>query len=125
MEQNGTEKTPIKQKYLVFTKAYLDNKGNISEACDDAGIGRTTFYRWMKKHNFQVLFQEATEKHNDLIFQRILKLALESDKDMLKFWAKTQMRHRGFIEKQEIEHMGKVEFLTKEEREKEIKRLLG
>lgn len=108
MIQNDTEKTPLKQKHLTFIKAYLDNRGNISEASEDAGIGRATYYRWMKKPKFQVLFQEAVETHNDLVFQKILKLALESDKDMLKFWAKTQMRHRGFIEKQEIEHTGKV-----------------
>jgi len=108
MEQNDTNKKPLKQKHLDFVKSYIDNGGNISAACEEVGIERKTYYRWMKKRNFQSMYSEAIEKHNDLIYQRILKLALESDKDMLKFWAKTQMRHRGFVEKQEIEHTGKI-----------------
>jgi len=126
MEQNTTKLT-ITQKYTNFIESYIDNGGNISRACEEVGINRTTFYRWLKRPKFKIMFDDALEKHNDLIFQRILKMALDSDKDMLKFWARTQMKHRGFSEKQEIELSGKVDIpvWTKEEKEAELKRLFG
>jgi len=35
------------------------------------------------------------EHFNDSVQRRILKLAMKDDKDMLKFWAKNLMKHRG------------------------------
>jgi len=46
------------------------------------------------------------EHFNDSVQRRILKLAMKDDKDMLKFWAKNLMKHRGWVERQEIEHSG-------------------
>jgi len=106
MPQNTTKKVPLKEKQKSFIEAYIKHMGNISQACEDVGVDRSTYYRWMKKPRFKIIFNMALEQHNDLIFQRILNLALKEDKDMLKFWAKTQMRHRGFVEKQEIEQVG-------------------
>lgn len=125
MSQKDTKIVRLKQKQQLFVEAYIDNAGNISKACEDIGIVRKTYYRWLNKPAFKEMYDNAIEKHNDLIFQRILKLALESDKDMLKFWARTQMKHRGFVEKQQIEIEGSIALLTKEERAKTIKRLLG
>ena len=124
MTQCNPETIPLKEKQARFLQSYIDNLGHITKACEDAGIGRKTYYRWMKKPNFKEKFDETLETHNDLIFQRILRIAMESDKDMLKFWAKTQMKHRGFVEKQEIEVGGEIALLTKEERESTIRRLL-
>lgn len=103
MEQNDTKKVTLKDKKLNFLHSYIEKMGNISQACEDVGISRKTYYRWMKVSKFRDEFNVALEKHNDLIFQRILNLALKEDKDMLKFWAKTQMRHRGFVERQELD----------------------
>ncbi len=125
MIQKETKTVPLKLKQQLFVKSYIDNGGNISKACEDIGIIRMTYYRWLRKPKFKEMYDDAIEKHNDLIFQRILKLALASDKDMLKFWAKTQMKHRGFVEKQEIEIEGSIALLTKKERQSTIKRLLG
>ena len=125
MTQKETKTTTLKEKQAIFIQSYIDNMGHITKACEDSGIVRATYYRWLKKAKFKKAYDNALEEHNDLIFQRILKIAMESDKDMLKFWARTQMKHRGFVEKQQIEIEGSIALLTKEEREKTIKRLLG
>lgn len=115
MEQKATKKAPLKEKQKAFAEAYIKNMGNISKACEDVDINRGTYYRWMKRARFRTMYDEAIEKHNDLIFQRILNLALKEDKDMLKFWAKTQMKHRGFVERTELEHSGEIRKLIIEE----------
>ncbi len=116
MEQNDTKPAPSRERQKAFIESYIKNMGNISKACEEIGIIRTTYYRWMKKPRFREMYDMALERHNDLIFQRILNLALKEDKDMLKFWAKTQMKHRGFIEKTEMEHSGEIRKLIIEER---------
>ena len=102
------QKTPKSNKKQELIEAYIRKMGNISEACKEIGINRKTYYRWLEQNNFNRMINDAVEHHNDLIYQRILKKALEEDKDMMKFWAKTQMKHRGFYEKQETEHSGEV-----------------
>lgn len=74
---------------------------------------------------FKERFEEELEKYNDSIQATILKLALKEDRDLLKFWAKTQMKHRGFTEKQEVEHTGTTTtILTTEQIHEEVERLL-
>lgn len=62
---------------------------NITKTCEDVSMDRMTCYCWVKIEKFQREMDEGVETHDDLVFQRILKSSLESDKEMLKFWAKT------------------------------------
>jgi hypothetical protein len=98
-QQNPTKKAYLKRKQKLFIKEYIDNYGHISNACKKVKINRSTFYEWKEDLPFKEAFEEAIETHNDTIEQRILRLALDGDKDMLKFWAKTKMKKRGFTDK--------------------------
>jgi len=100
-------KKQILKKYFIET--YIKKMGNISKACEEVGIERKTFYNWMKEPKFKEMYDNAIKQHNDLIYSKIYKLAAKEDKDMLKFWAKTQMKDWGFTEKQELEHSGGTE----------------
>ena len=95
-------------KKAKFIEAYIKKLGNISKACKEMSINRTTFYNWLKEPDFKQLFEDAIESQNDMVFARIFKKTLEEDKDMLKFWAKTQMKHRGFTEQRNINLSGEV-----------------
>ena len=86
--------------------------GHISKACKKVGINRWTYYDWLKKSEFKQALDEAVEGHNDIIHKNILEMAQNKDKDMMKFWAKTQMKHRGFIETQHLEHSGTIDYPT-------------
>ena len=96
------------EKKLNFIDSYIRNKGNITKACQEVGISRMAFYKWMRETKFKEMFANAISQHNDVIYERIYSLAESGDKDMLKFWAKTQMKDWGFTEKQELEHSGEV-----------------
>ena len=108
--QKLTKKKGLKQKQKVFIEKFIEELGNITKACKKAGIKRQTFYNWKRDELFVVKFQEAIDEHDDGVQQRILKLAMEQDKEMLKFWAVNKMRHRGFGERLDIkaEFTGKV-----------------
>lgn len=99
-------KKSLTLKQTRFIESYLKSRGHIGNACRDACIGRTLYYEWMKDDYFLMCFDHAKEEFNDSIQSRIVKLAELDDRDMIKFWAKTQMKHRGFVEKQEIEVSG-------------------
>ena len=117
-------KKGLKIKQKRFIEAYIKKLGNITAACKEAKVkDRTTYYDWLEKSEFKQEMDNAIELHNDLVYQRILKIALENDKDMLKFWAKNQMKHRGFVEKQEIEHLGE-QINIKVNIPEEVKKLL-
>lgn len=112
----ATKKQRLKNDFI---EAYIRKMGNISKACEEIGIDRKTFYNWLKEPKFKEMYDNAIKKHNDLIYSKIYHIAAQGDKDMMKFWAKTQMKDRGFTEKQELEHSGgtdntntlKVEFV--------------
>jgi len=107
-QQNATN-NPLRPNQIAFLDHYFKQKGNISKACKKVGVDRTRYYDWMKNPQFQQAMQDVIESHNDLVIEKILKLALQSDKDLLKFWAKNQIKHRGFVEKQEVQHSGEID----------------
>lgn len=109
-QRKTTKKGILKPKQIKFLKLYIKNLGHITNACKEVDIERSTYYDWMKDEFFLEKFNDSNEHFNDSVMRRILSFALKNDKDMLKFWAKTQMKHRGFIENQrlEIEHSGSL-----------------
>lgn len=87
--------------------AYKSSYFNVGFACTSVGITRQTFYLWKKKHpKFLETFMNATEEKKDFIEDRLMKNIDAGDSSCLIFAAKTQLKDRGYIEKQEIEHSG-------------------
>ena len=99
-------KKHLKLKQKRFIEAYIGTLGHITHACEKAKINRGTYYLWMASEPFKSAFQDAVEQHNDAVQSIILGLALNRDKEMLKFWAKTQMKNRGFTEAINVQHSG-------------------
>ena len=72
MEQPETEKT--KKEIVIarqenFMEAYRANLFNVTKACLAAGIGRTTFYRWLNEDetDFNERLKIARDEHLDFI----------------------------------------------------------
>ena len=119
------QKTTIINKKKQFIDIFPKNNFNISKTCRDLSIGRKQYYKWMKIESFKEDLKESAERKKDLIEDKLMEEAMNGNITALIFLAKTQMKERGYIEKQEIEHTGELSLLTKEERETAIKRLLG
>lgn len=107
--------------------ALSQTSGIISSACRAAGISRMTYYRYYNEDpEFKEKADDIKELQKDFAESLILKKMKEGDTTMLIFYAKTQMKDRGYSERKEItgkdgENLFKKDFdlskLTPEQRE--------
>lgn len=113
----------IQAQFLVVLR---NNNWNISNSVRRMGINRKTHYDWLKDKDYEEAYKFIQDDKVDFIeseMMNIIKNGSEKAKtDLLKFYAKTKL---GYTETQNIHHSGQIDTLTKEEREQEIKRLLG
>ena len=106
----STKKTASKKvldRIAKDKKAFLEilknNGGIVAGACRSANIARVTYYKWHDEDKeFAEKADDVKEQQKDycegMIFQRI---RAGSDR-MIIFYAQTQMRDRGYGNKQEI-----------------------
>ena len=95
------------KKQRDFITMFEKKALNISATCKAMNIDRTTFYEWCGRiPDFQKAVEQAREGFKDWVESQIVQCMNEKDKTMLIFYAKTQMKDRGYIERQEIEHSG-------------------
>lgn len=128
---NNNEKA-IHERVLTEKERLLEelNKtsGIVSSACKAAGVSRMTFYRWYNEDpDFKEKVDDVKELQKDFCEALILKKMKDGDTTMLIFYAKTQMKDRGYTERREL--VGKdgealtpkqtidIEKLTDEQRE--------
>ncbi len=102
-----------RQKLFIYE--YEKSLFNISKACTEVGIERSTFYAWEKKDKlFKKELSQKVDRWGDLIENKMTTLALKGDSKLLMFLAKTKLKHRGYVEKtDELELKGSVQFIIK------------
>jgi len=92
-----------KARQEKFIHGFATNLGHIGKACEAADINRATYYDWQQRDpKFVARLHDKIELINDNLEQVMVAKAHKGDNDLLKFWAKTKMRHRGFVEQQEV-----------------------
>ena len=96
--------SPKKERFLrVLAKKAL----NISEACRAVGIGRATFYRWLKKDpRFKEAYEELREALVDFAEAQLIKKMLEGDTKAIIFFLRSKGKDRGWVERTEHLHGG-------------------
>lgn len=99
---DGTNGTSLKKK--AFLEAFALNMGNVSEACNAASIGRTTFYRWCDADpDFRQSVDDVREGLLDMTEGELLKLIKKGDTTAIIFYLKTKGKKRGYVEKTETD----------------------
>lgn len=93
----------------AFLKAYEAYGGNITKACQIAGIHRRTFYRWQESTTrINLKFQKrlAAIRPDDILIDAaeltIASAINDGDVDAAKFTLKTKGRKRGWSEKPDV-----------------------
>lgn len=93
--------------------------GNKTVVAQRLGISRSTVYEYVKRWDeVAEAFHEAKEGEKDFVESQILKRIVEGSDTMTIFYAKTQMKDRGYVERTEIDVRG-----IDEEIEHELARL--
>ncbi len=105
------EEEALSQKQKHFLLALRKQLGNVSRACRVSHTGRSTVYDWEKGvHNkdtmdiFRTKKREVYDSLKDDVESIIYKkIFTDHDTATTIFFAKTKMKERGYIERQEID----------------------
>lgn len=93
----------VTQEKADLLQALANTSGIVASACKQANISRMTYYRWYNEDpEFREKADDVKELQKDFAESLILKKMKEGDTTMLIFYAKTQMKDRGYTERKEI-----------------------
>lgn len=100
---NTTTNERKAQSKAEFLTTLEQSAGLVATACRKAGINRSTYYKWRKDDDeFAQAADDIKELQKDAVEALILKKLKDGDTAMLIFYAKTQMKDRGYVERNEI-----------------------
>ena len=81
--------------------------GFVTKAAEILGISRNTFYVYLRKYTTaQQALEDKREQRHDFVELKMMERINEGSDTMIIFYAKTQMKERGYVERQEIAHSG-------------------
>lgn len=82
----------------------------MSEICAAVNIGRATFYRWQDDDKaFKEAIHDEAEALIDFAESKLFKLIDDKVPSAIFFFLKCKAKHRGYVEKQEVEHTGEIQ----------------
>ena len=77
--------------------------GNVSMVARTLNVSRTTLYNYINSHaTVKQALDEAREKMIDNVESKLYSKALDGDTTSMIFFLKTQGKHRGYVERQEV-----------------------
>lgn len=92
-------------KKETYIKHLHEAFGNVSKACKAVGLSRTTIYRWMQEDEE---FKDAVENINEYIVDTVENHLFDQIKEgstaATIFYLKTKGKHRGYVEKTEVDN---------------------
>jgi hypothetical protein len=95
----------------AFIIAYKENFGNITIACESAGVGRGQYKSWCDKDpEFRQRLAEIEPEEIMLDFgeHKLMERIAKGDTLATMFLLKTKGKRRGYIERQQVAHEGDV-----------------
>lgn len=99
-----------------FLIAYENSLGVLKTACEMSGMCRKTIWEWRKKYpEFDAACHECEETALDFVESKMFKKIDRGDKgseSLIIFYLKTKGKHRGYVEKQEIDMNAEVKGVT-------------
>lgn len=104
----------LSAKKMAMVNAMEKSFSNISAACALANVSRNTHYQWYEK---DVLYRQMVDDIrltlDDNIETKAISKCLNGDGDssLIQFMLKTRLKHRGYIEKTQVEHVGELKIM--------------
>lgn len=95
-------------KKQVYTQqqiidAITQADGFISQAAARLGCTTPTIYNYAKRYKaVQAALNEVKHKRDDFVESKLFKAIKDENITAIIFYAKTQMKHRGYVERQEV-----------------------
>ena len=96
-----------------FLIAYEKSLGVLKPACDMTGMCRKTIWEWRKKYpEFDAACHDCEETAVDFVETKLYKLINDGAEASTIFYLKTKAKHRGYIERQEVDMSAEVKGVT-------------
>ena len=99
-----------------FLQAYEKSLGVLKTACEATGMCRKTIWEWRKKYpEFDDACYECEETAIDFVESRMFKkidTGGKGSESLIIFYLKTKAKHRGYIERQEVDMSAEVKGVT-------------
>lgn len=104
---------PIKQRKSDYLTALQKSLGNISQACKMSDIPRRTVYNWIDADEaFKNELRDIEEMALDFVESKLFQQISENNTAATIFYLKTKGRKRGYVERQEIDNVGKPQIVV-------------
>lgn len=90
-------------------EAINKGRGFVTEAADELGVSRQTFYVYLKKFvTVQQALEDARERRHVMVENKLMSAIAQGNITAIIFYLKTQAKHKGYVERQELEPIGEV-----------------
>ena len=90
------------------------NLGIVSTSCINVKVSRATHYRWIKEdHEYKQRVSEINEFAIDFVESQLYEKIKQLDTASIIFYLKSKAKHRGYIERQQVEVTDLKEFTVK------------
>lgn len=91
-----------------FLEAFETNLGNVTLTCRILNIAKTQVYEWRKRDEaFAAAMDAVDESTIDFVENKLMKRINAEDTTAIIFFLKTKGKKRGYIEKQQVEAVGR------------------
>ena len=98
----GTLQSETHKKALL--QALKGSLGIVTAACDEAGVSRVTYYRWLADDpEFKAAVEDVAEVALDFAEHALHKQIKEGVPSSTMFYLKTKGKARGYVERSEVE----------------------
>jgi len=102
IKQRYKKQQPKKGAMLPALEKHL---GVVTDSCQEAGICRTTHYRWLKEDpEYREAVDEIGDVSLDFAESKLLDQIRNGNTTATIFYLKTKGRKRGYIERQDFDH---------------------
>lgn len=106
--------TTLKRKEAMLN-ALKHSMGIVAPACEMVGIARSTHYDWLKAdQGYRAEVEAIEESRYDFVETKMVERINAGSDTMLIWYSKTKMKHRGFIERTEVEVTNTPAFVVEE-----------
>ena len=113
-KKNGKKPTAA-----AMIAAIAKHKGYVTLACQELKIGRTSFYHYLKDYpTVQTALSDIREDRHEWVENKLIGQINANSLTAIIFYLKTQGKHLGYVERQEIDLRN-----IDEEIEQELERL--
>ena len=97
-------------KKEAFLKALEKSLGIVTKACKEVDIHRNTYYLWLKEdEDFKRSVEDIENVALDFAESALHEQIKEGIPSSTMFYLKTKGKKRGYIEKTETQHSGRIE----------------